>query len=89
MSYAVMAHVTDYDVWHESAEPVTVEMVIQTLLHNADVAKEAVVNTIQQLVGAGPSPQANALQYACISDKRLVRPDVVERLKLLVGKYFE
>jgi hypothetical protein len=32
MSYAVMAHVTDYDVWHESETPVTVEMVIQTLL---------------------------------------------------------
>jgi hypothetical protein len=35
MSYAVMAHVTDYDVWHESETPVTVEMVVQTLLRNA------------------------------------------------------
>ena len=30
MCYAVMAHVTDYDVWHEGEEPVTVEMVVIT-----------------------------------------------------------
>ena len=88
MSYAVMAHVTDYDVWHESEEPVTVEMVIKTLLHNADVAKQAVANAIRLLAGAGPTPQANALRDALITNKSVVRPDVVERLSLLVGKYF-
>lgn len=88
MSYAVMAHVTDYDVWHQSAEPVTVDMVVQTLLHNADVAKRAVVNAIQLLRDAGPSPHAHALRDALITNKAAVRPDVVARLKLLVGKYF-
>lgn len=87
MSYAVMAHVTDYDVWHESAEPVTVEMVIRTLLHNAEVAKSAVANAIRLLASAGPSPQRNALQHAIITDKKHIRPDVVERLRLLIGKY--
>ena len=72
MSYAVMAHVTDYDVWHESEEPVTVEMVIRTLLRNAEVAKSAVVNAIRLLRDAGPSPQANALRDAIITNKALV-----------------
>ena len=89
MSYAVMAHVTDYDVWHESEEPVTVEMVVRTLLHNADVAKQAVANAIQLLVNSGPTPQANALRDAIMTNKKLVRPDVLEKLKLIVGKYFE
>lgn len=88
MSYAVMAHVTDYDVWHESEEPVTVDMVIRTLLHNADVAKQAVANAIQLLANAGPTPQANALRDAIMTNKSLVRPDVVEKLRLIVGKYF-
>ena len=35
MCYATMAHVTDYDVWHASVAPVTVEMVIQTLNKNS------------------------------------------------------
>lgn len=89
MSYAVMAHVTDYDVWHESEEPVTVEMVVQTLLHNADVAKQAVANALALLTNAGPTPQANALRDAIMTNKKLVRPDVVEKLKLIVGRYFD
>lgn len=88
MSYAVMAHVTDYDVWHESAEPVTVEMVVRTLLHNAEVAKTAVVNAIGLLAGAGPSPYANALEYAIITNRQAVPPPVVDRLSHLVGHYF-
>lgn len=88
MSYAIMAHVTDYDVWHESAEPVTVEMVIQTLRHNADVAKQAVVNAIRRLADAGPSPYQDALAYAIITDKRRVSPAVVEKLHYIVGRYF-
>lgn len=89
MSYAVMAHVTDYDVWHESEGPVTVEMVVRTLMHNADVAKHAVANAIQLLANSGPTPQAGALRDAIMTNKALVRPDVLAKVKLLVGKYFE
>ena len=88
MSYAVMAHVTDYDVWHASATPVTVEMVIQTLLRNASVAKQAVVNAIRLLADAPASPQAYAMRDALITNKSTVRADVVERLRPIVGKYF-
>jgi 5'-methylthioadenosine phosphorylase len=87
MSYAVMAHVTDYDVWHESEEPVSVEMVVRTLLHNADVAKLAVANAIRLLADAGPSPQNEALRDAIITHKESVRPEVIEQLKLLIGRY--
>lgn len=89
MSYAVMAHVTDYDVWHESETPVTVEMVIQTLLSNASVAKQAVANAIGRLAGADASPQAGALRDAFITNRSAVPADVVARLELLVGKYFQ
>jgi 5'-methylthioadenosine phosphorylase len=88
MSYAVMAHITDYDVWHESEEPVTVEMVVRTLLRNAEVAKQAVVNAIALLKEAGPSPYADALRDALITSKAATPPDVVQRLSPLVGKYF-
>ena len=89
ISYAVMAHVTDYDVWHESEEAVTVEMVIQILMHNADVAKTAVANAVRRLADAGPSPQVGSLRDAILTDKSRVRPDVVETLRLIIGPYFE
>jgi 5'-methylthioadenosine phosphorylase len=88
MSYAVMAHVTDYDVWHETEEVVTVEAVIRVLMHNAGVAKDAVANAIRLLAEAGPSPQANALQDAIITDRKRVPPEVVETLQPLIGRYF-
>lgn len=87
MSYAVMAHVTDYDVWHESEEAVSVERVIRTLLHNADVAKQAVANAIQRLADVGPSPQSQALRDAIITNKNAIPPAVIEKLNLLVGRY--
>lgn len=88
MSYAVMAHVTDFDSWHETEEAVTVDMVVQTLLHNAEAAKQAVSNAIALLATAGPSPQANALKDAFITDRTRVHKRVVQRLQPILGKYF-
>ena len=88
MSYACMAHVTDYDVWHETEEAVTVEAVIRMLMHNAEVAVSAVANAIKLLAGSGPSPYANALQDGLITDRKAVPAEVVKRLELIVGKYF-
>ncbi len=87
MSYAAMAHVTDYDVWHENEEPVTAEMVIMTLLHNVEVAKEALRNAILALKDAPPSPYADALKDAIITSPDAIPPAVKAKLDLLIGKY--
>ena len=42
LCYATMAHVTDYDVWHVTEEPVSVDMVIRTLLQNTALAQQAI-----------------------------------------------
>lgn len=87
MSYAIMAHVTDYDVWHETEAPVTVDVVVRQLLANADVARAAVVNAIRRLREAPPSPYADALRDAIITQRSLIPPEALARLDLLVGKY--
>ena len=69
MSYAVMAHVTDYDVWHETEEAVTVDAVIQVLMRNTEVAKQAVANAIDALQSAEPSPQSNVLADAILTNR--------------------
>jgi 5'-methylthioadenosine phosphorylase len=88
MSYAVIAHVTDYDVWHETEEPVTVDAVVRVLMHNAETTKKAVANAITNLANVGPSPYADALHDAIMSDKSRVDSAVVARLVTIVGKYF-
>jgi len=89
MSYACMAHVTDYDVWHETEEAVTVDAVVKTLMRNAEVAVQAVANAIALLSESGPSPYADALQDALMTSKDVVPRQVIDRLELLVGKYFD
>jgi 5'-methylthioadenosine phosphorylase len=44
LCYAVLAHVTDYDVWHMSEEAVTVEMVVARLQQNAERAGSVIGN---------------------------------------------
>ena len=87
LCYATMAHVTDYDVWHETEAPVTVEMVVHQLLENADVARNSVVNAVRLLKGAPPSPYAEALRDAIITHRAAIPPDVATRLGLLLEPF--
>jgi 5'-methylthioadenosine phosphorylase len=88
ISYATMAHVTDYDVWHDTEHPVTVEMVIRQLLANADVAKTSVVNAVRALRSAPPSPYADSLRDAIITNRAAIPPQAIAKVELLIGKYF-
>jgi 5'-methylthioadenosine phosphorylase len=87
--YASMAHVTDYDVWHETEETVTVEAVIKNLLANAEVAKQA----LQKLVPALPEERTcgcqHALRDAIITSRDVIPEQVKKDLSLLIGKYLQ
>jgi len=85
--YAAMAHVTDYDVWHETAEPVTVEAVIRNLQANAEVAKQGVQNLIPLLPARRSCECAHALRDAIITQRDLIPAEVRQRLAPLIGQY--
>lgn len=87
IAYAVMAHVTDYDVWHEEEEPVTVQMVIKTLLGNVATAQKALKNLIPKLAGEPEWPAHHALADAIITDRATIPEATKQKLDLLVGKY--
>ncbi len=89
MCYAVMAHVTDYDVWHVSAEPVTVEMVIQTLNQNTAIAQEALRVLARSLPDEQPCNCQNALATALITNPQATPPETRQKLDLLIGKYLK
>lgn len=91
IAYASMAHVTDYDVWHESEEPVTVEAVIANLNANVDVAKQAIYNTVAKLADTPDWPAHHALEMAIISrrERAYVPDDTWQKLELFIGKYYD
>lgn len=87
--YSTMAHVTDYDVWHESEAPVTVEMVIQTLNKNTQKAQEAIRNLVRGLKSEHTCECGNALSTALITDPNAVPGETLQKLGLLVNKYLK
>jgi len=87
--YATMAHVTDYDVWHVSAEPVTVDMVIRTLNQNTQIAQEAIRNLARSLSAKRDCDCENALASALITNPSVVPAETRQKLDLLVRKYLK
>ena len=87
MCYAVMAHVTDYDVWHVSEAPVTVEMIIKTLNQNTLTAQQAIHNLVKALTEKRNCTCENALANALITNPVVVPADTRKKLDLLVKKY--
>jgi 5'-methylthioadenosine phosphorylase len=89
LCYATMAHVTDYDVWHESESPVTVEMIIHTLNQNTQKAQEAIRNLMRGLTSERNCECGQALSAALITDPKVIPPKTRKKLDLLVGKYLK
>ncbi len=87
MCYAVMAHVTDYDVWHVSAAPVTVEVVIQTLAKNTSLAQEAIRHLAASLRVPRSCDCETALAGALITNREAVPEATIRKLQPLIRKY--
>jgi 5'-methylthioadenosine phosphorylase len=88
LCYATVAMVTDYDCWHPQHEHVTMEQIVSVLLKNADQA----CNVVREAVATMPRTRSckcdSALKNAIVTQKDLVPPATLDRLQLLVGKYF-
>jgi 5'-methylthioadenosine phosphorylase len=89
MCYAVMAHVTDYDVWHIEERPVSVEVIIATLNQNTQHAQQAVANLARDLQPERGCECGSALKTALITGQEVITPAARQRLDLLVGKYMK
>lgn len=88
IAYAVMAHVTDYDVWHEAEGPVTVEMVVRTLRQNTQLAQDAIDRLVADMdQWAGDFPEHHALADAIITEREEIPVQVFRKLEPLVGRY--
>jgi 5'-methylthioadenosine phosphorylase len=93
LCYAVMAHVTDYDVWHMEEEPVSVEAVITVLKHNTHIAELAIANLAKHFLPGSDFDRdcvcENALENAIITNPDRIPPETRQKLDLLVRKYLK
>lgn len=90
LCYATIACITDYDSWHESEEPVTVEMVINNLSANVTNAQR-ILQTVARKIPSARSVNAcecpTALSAAIMTDRSTLTVDMKEKYGLLIGKY--
>lgn len=88
IAYTVMAHVTDYDVWHETEKPVTVETVVRILQRNTDLAQRAIDRLAQTMDDwAADFPAHHAMRDAIITGPDAIPAGLREELAPLVGQY--
>ncbi|MCL4458544.1 MAG: S-methyl-5'-thioadenosine phosphorylase [Chloroflexi bacterium] len=86
--YATLAMVTDYDVWHETEAPVTIEMVVENLGRNAAMAQRIIKSVVPFLSRERKCPCASALENTIITQRDRIPAKLREDLKPLLGKYF-
>ncbi len=89
MCYCVMAHVTDYDVWHVTEEPVSVDMVVKTLHQNTEVAQQTILSLVEKLPEDNGCTCRHALENAIITYRDAISPEAKKKLSLVVDKYLK
>ncbi len=89
MCYAVMAHVTDYDVWHVTEEAVNVDLVVKTLQKNTELAQQSILSLVDVLPEESTCSCSHSLENAFITNPAAISDDAKKRLSLLVDKYLK
>jgi 5'-methylthioadenosine phosphorylase len=82
-----MAWITDYDCWHQSAESVTVDMVIANLMKNVATSKALLKQVIPALGGKRTCPCESALRDAIITQKDQISENLKQKLAPVTGRY--
>ena len=86
--YAMVAMVTDYDVWHPSHDSVTVDMVVQNLLKNAEMGKRILRYAASEIPSERMHcPCPAALRDSIITSRDQIPTKVRKNLALLLDKY--
>ena len=87
IAYSNMAMITDYDCWKTDEAHVTVDMVLDCLRRNAEMAKKIVVATVPQIPAEPNWPCHSALHNSIMTDKKLWPAKTKMELAPLLAKY--
>jgi len=85
--FATLAMVTDYDCWHTSEESVSVEIIVQNLMKNSEMAKDIIKNAVRDIPEKRNCSCATSLKDAIITAKDVIPDSVKKKLDVIVGKY--
>jgi 5'-methylthioadenosine phosphorylase len=87
LCYATLALATDYDVWHEAHEAVSVDAVVKNLAQNVATAKDVLARAIPEIGPPRTCACPRLLERAIISNPEGVPLTTRRKLELLIGRY--
>lgn len=84
--YATIAMITDYDCWYlgEAVESVSVEMIIENLKKNTELAKKMLTNTIKNMSEKRSCSCANTLKDAIVTKKEGIPKKTLKKLAPII-----
>ena len=85
--YSIIGCVTDYDSWWEQGEPVTVDMILEILNKNANIAKKIIKLAVSRIPEKRSCSCATALETAIVTTPDVMPLEQKRKLDLLIGKY--
>ena len=87
LCYSALLHVTDYDVWHHTEEPVSVEQVLKVIHQNTAHAQNTVRQLAKDFRHTRTCACPNALESAIITSQKGLSPQNKKKYALFIDKY--
>ena len=85
--YAVVGCATDYDSWWQPGEPVTIDIILNTLRKNVDTSKKIIKLAVSRIPEKRDCACATALKMAIVTAPEMILDEQKQKLDLLIGKY--
>lgn len=86
IAYAVIAHITDYDVWHETEEAVSVEAVMRIAAQNVATAQEGLAEAVEAIDEDMVCAVHSALQNAVMTHPDVMSSNVRNNLEAILNR---
>ena len=89
IAYASLSMVTDYDCWHQNHQEVSVEMVINNLKINTEVANQIIYECAKIISNERPTSSSHdSLKNGLITSKENVSKETKSKVKIFTDNYW-
>lgn len=88
LCYATVSLVTDYDCWHQTEAPVSVDAILAMLHLNVAQAKRLLHAVMPMVMEPRGCVCGNALAQAIVTSPQVIPKETRQRLDLFIGRYF-